>query len=69
MNETPDARSAPAPSRDRSRRGAQGAARAKKAERETRIIGLLSRGVSMAEIAAGEARLGQPHAQGRARRA
>ncbi len=54
MNETPDARSAPAPSRDRSPE-ARGAARAKKTKRETRIIGLLSRGISMAEIAAREA--------------
>ncbi len=50
MNESPDAGSAPAPSRDRSPE-ARSAAQAKKAERETRIIGLLNRGVSMAEIA------------------
>jgi DNA-binding CsgD family transcriptional regulator len=53
MNEAPDARSAPAPSRDRSPE-ARTAAQAKKAERQTRIIGLLNRGLSMAEIAAGE---------------
>lgn len=46
----------PAPSarpRDRSAE-ARKAGRVKKAERETRIVGLLNRGVSMAEIAAGE---------------
>ncbi len=53
MNEPPDARSAPARPRDRSAE-ARSSARAKKAERETRIVGLLNRGVSMAEIAARE---------------
>ena len=53
MSESADAPSPPAVRRDRSS-AARRAARAKKSEREQRIVGLLNRGVSVAEIAARE---------------
>ena len=53
MSETVETPSLPVRRRDRSRE-ARRATQAKKAERETRIVGLLNRGVSVAEIASRE---------------